>query len=161
MSFEGYYQMWCKNGHCWEQPYDYDGLTEEEWAVECKYDDCGKQAVMVNLVDDTNCDRYGEIPMQFLFLDKQKHDVYVVPKMVIVGHCLNETKTPITYHFHLDGMRISHHIGSFKHTYKDEEGVTIFPPHYDKNEFGCRLDFKNGVLKNPYEGFPRKEIIGD
>jgi len=56
MSFEGFYQLSCEEGHYWNACY---GYGEEEMEL-CP--DCNKKPVFRNLVDDTNCDNYGELP---------------------------------------------------------------------------------------------------
>lgn len=61
MSFEGYNQCVCKNGHYFEEDammVRYDGSEN------CP--DCGAEAAWVNCVDDTNCDSYGKIPYEML-----------------------------------------------------------------------------------------------
>lgn len=56
MSFEGYYQQICPNGHY----YTCDVYT----VGPCS--DCGEGAAWSNLVDETNCDSVGEIPLHLL-----------------------------------------------------------------------------------------------
>tara|TARA_R100000656_G_scaffold104176_3_gene76374 strand:+ start:28543 stop:28878 length:336 start_codon:yes stop_codon:yes gene_type:complete len=59
MSFEGYTQSFCKNGHLdtYELPTYGDthkcSICNEDWAIE-------------NIVDDTNCEMFGEIPQDVL-----------------------------------------------------------------------------------------------
>ena len=57
MSFEGYYQAICSNGHRFNfgVTYDWDEIENEV----C--DDCGAHVAWWNLVDDTNCDDVGLI----------------------------------------------------------------------------------------------------
>lgn len=56
MSFEGYTQHICQNGHYGLEPYDYAG-DQPEWTC----DECGAKSAWSNLVDDTNCDNLGYI----------------------------------------------------------------------------------------------------
>lgn len=56
MSFEGYYQHICQNGHYGTEPYDYAG-DAPPW----KCDECGAESAWCNRVDDTNCDNCGYI----------------------------------------------------------------------------------------------------
>jgi hypothetical protein len=60
MSFEGYYQAICTNGHRFDfgVTYDWDEVETEI----CDEIGCGAHVAWWNLVDDTNCDRNGEIP---------------------------------------------------------------------------------------------------
>lgn len=63
MSYEGYNQHICKNGHyytrddigCWED----EDPCDDAWHAK----PCGERPVWSNAVDDTNCDSYGEIDM--------------------------------------------------------------------------------------------------
>lgn len=57
MSYEGYTQYWCENGHYWEGP-DRFGQEFHPDHV-CK--ECGKIAIVRNDVDDTNCDKWCHI----------------------------------------------------------------------------------------------------
>jgi hypothetical protein len=52
MSFEGYYQYWCSNGHHWVA----DVYMEQKTCPHCK-----ALAQVENLVDETNCESYGYI----------------------------------------------------------------------------------------------------
>lgn len=56
MSFEGSLQCICPDGHYFDTP--------AYMSSQC--DTCGKKAAWVNVVDDTNCDSVGEIPMAVL-----------------------------------------------------------------------------------------------
>lgn len=51
MSFEGYIQHICKNGHYGVEPYDYAG-DQPMW----KCHECREGSIWSNLVDETNCD---------------------------------------------------------------------------------------------------------
>jgi len=53
MSYEGYSQYWCKNGHYWE----HDCMERDDV---CNH--CGEKAVFENSVDQTNgsCDENGK-----------------------------------------------------------------------------------------------------
>lgn len=53
MSYEGYAQHICENGH----RYDRDVYDHEETCLHC-----GAKSVFYNGVDETNCDQYGMIP---------------------------------------------------------------------------------------------------
>jgi len=66
MSFEGYFQCFCEDGHYYTVPCSYG---EEDYT--CPF--CKKPAKLVHTVDDTNCDSYGILP------DKE------VDKLRIVG----------------------------------------------------------------------------
>lgn len=71
MSYEGYEQVLCRNGH--SRIYDahdtrFDGFFparvmpeagEKTW----RCDNCGEMAGWVNSVDDTNCDAYGHVDL--------------------------------------------------------------------------------------------------
>lgn len=57
MSYKGYVQMPCDNGHYWDEHERYDDLEAGECSV------CGSRAVWQNMVDETNCDSYGKIDM--------------------------------------------------------------------------------------------------
>lgn len=54
MSYEGYVQFICKNGHYNKQPEAHDGDQ-----APCH---CGTGYVWENRVNDTNCDAFGVIP---------------------------------------------------------------------------------------------------
>lgn len=56
MSFEGYYQVICMNGHYYNVPVNYS------WDEDKTCDDCKAEAAWSSLVDDTNCDAYGLMP---------------------------------------------------------------------------------------------------
>lgn len=60
MSFEGYWQIICANGHSDIEPYDYAG-DSPEWICHC-----GAKEVWRNRVDDTNCDNQGFIELEQL-----------------------------------------------------------------------------------------------
>ncbi len=57
MSFEGFYQAICKNGHLFNFGVTYE--WDEETKEVCPY--CKEHVAWWNLVDDTNCDRAGFI----------------------------------------------------------------------------------------------------
>ena len=61
MSFEGYYQCLCSKGHEFDAPYDYGGDANVFEDFRCY---CGRLAVLINLVDDTNCDSCGELKFE-------------------------------------------------------------------------------------------------
>lgn len=58
MSFEGWVQCICPNGHY---------FTNDAY-ISTPCPDCGKRYAWCNVVDDTNCDSVGEIPMDVLSL---------------------------------------------------------------------------------------------
>lgn len=77
MSFEGYWQHWCENGHTWETGYWYGMAPPGEYAVEGSpwsqrefdWDDrtcpeCGQEDKAYNLVDDTNLDDNGKVTVE-------------------------------------------------------------------------------------------------
>ncbi len=60
MSYEGYEQCICENGHYFTQPGQYafsEGLSK------CQ---CGSEVAWSNSVDETNCDSYGIVLMSDL-----------------------------------------------------------------------------------------------
>ena len=59
MSFEGYYQVLCEDGHEDTREYDYAGDLPSPEDTFCEEDGCGKKIVFVNLVDETN---FGDGP---------------------------------------------------------------------------------------------------
>ncbi len=76
MSYEGYTQVLCKNGH-----YDtYDCYAYAEY--ECGFEDsdvwhcpiCGEYGEFYNSVDQTNCDDVGYIIMEDLLLKESKKE---------------------------------------------------------------------------------------
>jgi hypothetical protein len=93
MSFEGYYQALCKNGHKFNFNISYD--WDEEETARCPY--CNEKVAWYNIVDDTNCDQAGHFddfeiltPKVICTCDKCKHEhvsqvaTYKIPKNV--GH---------------------------------------------------------------------------
>lgn len=84
MSYEGYVQVICKNGHLDHCPDDclYD---EDE---PCEY--CGAEIVWRNHVDDTNCEDYGYIDMDKLELAPLKPATAVDTQQLL-------QKQPIVY----------------------------------------------------------------
>lgn len=64
MSYEGYVQVFCVNGHIYEEDrHDPDGSTGKPNKV-CVY--CAGDIYHVNMVDDTNCDEGGKIDVKSL-----------------------------------------------------------------------------------------------
>jgi hypothetical protein len=57
MSFEGYYQLICENGHY--QTEDVNHFQEHIHTLRC--DACCAPFAWNNIVDDTNCDSYGYV----------------------------------------------------------------------------------------------------
>jgi len=57
MSFEGYQQMLCKNGH-----QIIDNADADASKVKCYF--CKAPIVWWNIVDDTNCDQYGLVKLK-------------------------------------------------------------------------------------------------
>lgn len=69
MSYEGYVQCICKNGHY----YEYNAYARDNDRV-CYQ--CGTESAWTNAVSETNCDSYGQIPMKWLreqFLKEKAH----------------------------------------------------------------------------------------
>jgi hypothetical protein len=68
MSFEGYWQLLCKNGHCSDYPVTYGGEEAYFKNFTCDHliegKPCGAKVEWTNLVDDTNCDAYGYHKME-------------------------------------------------------------------------------------------------
>jgi hypothetical protein len=60
MSWEGYYQCICKKGHYFVAAPNY-GFDDDEACAHCE-----SPAVFTNVVDETNCDSVGEIPLEEL-----------------------------------------------------------------------------------------------
>lgn len=58
MSYEGYSQFICKNGHYSHQDEKYDSAPDP-----CT---CGAEYIWENQVDETNCDAHGVIPMDVI-----------------------------------------------------------------------------------------------
>lgn len=77
MSWEGYYQVICKNGHYFHAPDPFYGETSP-----CK--ECGAEDGWTNMVDETNCDSYGIIPYNLLV------EKYLISEQVVetcnLGH---------------------------------------------------------------------------
>jgi hypothetical protein len=66
MSFEGFWQVVCANGHLNEFQYCW-GNEEIDEAIprgDAKCDDCGALIILHNIVDDTNCDAIGEMKIE-------------------------------------------------------------------------------------------------
>lgn len=61
MSYEGYEQHICENGHYFNVPCTY---SFEEETAECP--ECKAPSAWMNMVNDTNCDSYGIIPDNIL-----------------------------------------------------------------------------------------------
>lgn len=72
MSFEGYKQCICDNGHYFE----IDVYEDDDVCL-----DCGGKIAWFNTVDDTNCNSYGEIPMELL------EEKFRVKKVVVERGC--------------------------------------------------------------------------
>ena len=61
MSYEGFEQHICENGHLFEIGCSFSMEDEEVFCPHCQ-----KESVWYNMVDDTNCDRMGVItPEEF------------------------------------------------------------------------------------------------
>lgn len=67
MSYEGYVQCLCKNGHYWDDPGEYSETSE------CPI--CKSTAKWWNSVDETNCDSYGFIDMSVFLIKKADEQV--------------------------------------------------------------------------------------
>lgn len=64
MSYEGYTQCFCRRGHLFVRD-AYAEYSDNHADVCCAIHNsaqCGEPIVIKNEVDDTNCDRHGEIP---------------------------------------------------------------------------------------------------
>lgn len=59
MSYEGYVQILCANGHWDMQPEPYEDSLDP-----CPF--CGAKPAWTNHVDDTNCDSIGRIDLRLL-----------------------------------------------------------------------------------------------
>ncbi len=70
MSFEGYFQVICKNRHYHEVDYIYDRPCNPKTDEEFKCPMCGAAPLWENLVDDTNCDERGKVEME---IDQPEH----------------------------------------------------------------------------------------
>src|SRR4029077_19333542 len=69
MSYEGYEQYLCKNGHYFTKDCAYSwGSLKEELCP-----DCQEKAVWCNSVDETNCDGVGYVPMSRLLIKGAEH----------------------------------------------------------------------------------------
>lgn len=67
MSYEGYIQELCANGHLSEEPESY---CDYEVGARCLV--CGAEIVWKNSVDDTNGDACGAVPMKMLEISPEK-----------------------------------------------------------------------------------------
>lgn len=61
MSYEGYVQIMCADGHYW---------TEDDPQEHPQCAECGKPSVWTNGVDETNCESYGEIDVSAFLVEK-------------------------------------------------------------------------------------------
>ena len=69
MSFNGYYQCMCKNGHLWEEGINYEEgpwIEESLPMPECV---CDEPALFKHLVDNTHGDEWGRI--EFFKVDSE------------------------------------------------------------------------------------------
>ena len=57
MSYEGFVQRWCLEGHYWTTPETYEKPPSENRICP----QCGKSNVAANTVDDTNCEAHGKL----------------------------------------------------------------------------------------------------
>ena len=83
MSYEGYVQVLCANGHY----HSFDENYDSDETVECP--DCGANIVWRNRVDDTNGESYGKVPMGVL---EVLREVREVTKEVIDGRHVQTTR---------------------------------------------------------------------
>lgn len=60
MSYEGYEQCICTNGHRYDRADSYHARDSGQNLKACPY--CGGQAAIVNPVDETNCNSFGIVP---------------------------------------------------------------------------------------------------
>lgn len=88
MSFEGFTQHICKNGHYGVEPYDYAG-DQPKWTCH----ECHEGSVWSNLVDDTNCDNHGyikpvvKVPEHYDSDGNYIPDTYEIPTSGKDGKC--------------------------------------------------------------------------
>jgi hypothetical protein len=83
MSYEGYSQCICSNGHYFEHDAYCDGF--------CPY--CGLGSSWDNSVDQTNGEAYGEIPLNLLknkFLIKERAIYAIIDRMALTWLKLNQ-----------------------------------------------------------------------
>jgi hypothetical protein len=118
MSYEGYAQVLCDNGHLYETGDDY--MPQED----CPH--CGRPPCWVNPVNDTNCDAVGRIPeelFKLLFLDKNTDPpTFFVPtedewKAIIHMHKHDGGTPLIPIHPELLNKLLAQHGKSFKGTH--------------------------------------------
>lgn len=77
MSYEGYEQLLCKNGHYHTADCRDDGMSRDPNCIpfnSVKCPDCGAEFVWMNSVDDTNCDEQGYIDIDLFQI---RHAVFV------------------------------------------------------------------------------------
>lgn len=60
MSYEGYMQRWCPDGHCWNTTDLYHVSNSQlDKDVYCPF--CGQKQAAYGSVDDTNCESVGKV----------------------------------------------------------------------------------------------------
>ena len=123
MSFEGYYQCVCKNGHYFE----INAYDDRDKCVDCYQD-----IVMKNIVDETNCEQYGYVRIP---VDKS----FNVDKEFFKRYFASEEK--ISY-FYLRNKRLIHlyNLQYAKEYFRLEKIIDLFQ-YFDKNKT-LKIEFK-------------------
>lgn len=104
MSFEGYVQAICETGHYFEHDaYCDDGDRK------CH---CGVKSAWTNLVDDTNCDAFGEIAFSVLEEKLQIEPERVEKCSLGHMHCVAEAIFRIPSEEEVVMMRTSSHLAA-------------------------------------------------
>ena len=75
MSYEGYEQCICQNGHYFINNDIYNNYNDDDTNPKC--DTCDAPAVWINGVDDTNGYRHGYVPLELLRVHSS--GVFIVP----------------------------------------------------------------------------------
>ncbi len=88
MSFEGRYQLWCKNGHYREMD-----ACAYEWVEDHSTCWCGLEWVVKNLIDDTNGEEVGKISPTLIEQKRCEHcgsileEIYAIPDVDLQSKC--------------------------------------------------------------------------
>ena len=86
MSFEGYYQVLCEDGHDDTREYDYSGDLPAAEDTFCEEVGCGKRIVFVNRVDQTNFgDSPSEVEIDFESFNAELIYSVVAEREIVVG----------------------------------------------------------------------------
>jgi len=84
MSFEGYYQCMCKNGHYWTEELQYSYAEDE--LKDCKCYKCNEEVYWWNLVDTTN----GSFEVSDVTGKEYRIDGYIeltIKRQKVCEHC--------------------------------------------------------------------------